>query len=67
MDRLLGEILERGAIAGHRLAQITYFIGNEPARRVYEKRGFRVHVARRSPEFEAALGAPGLERSVHVL
>ncbi|HTF34516.1 MAG TPA: GNAT family N-acetyltransferase [Myxococcota bacterium] len=67
MDQLLGAILERGAIAGHRLAQITYFIGNEPARRAYEKRGFRIHGARRSPEFEAALSAPGLERSVHGL
>ena len=66
MDRLLGTILERGANAGHQLAQITYFIGNEPARRAYEKHGFRVHDARRSAVFEAALGAPGLERGVRL-
>lgn len=47
--------------------KITYFIGNEPARRAYEERGSRFHGDRRSAEFEAALGAPGLERSVHVL
>ncbi|HME71646.1 MAG TPA: GNAT family N-acetyltransferase [Myxococcota bacterium] len=67
MDRLLRALLEQGAIVGHQLAQITYFIGNEPARRAYEKCGFRIHGARRSAEFESALGAPGLESSVRVL
>jgi GNAT superfamily N-acetyltransferase len=57
---LLDHVLAEGRAAGHALAQLTIMIGNAPAQRVYESRGFRIHAEKRDPAFEAALGCPGL-------
>jgi ribosomal protein S18 acetylase RimI-like enzyme len=35
-------------------------IGNTPAQRLYERHGFAISAEKRSPEFEAALGCPGI-------
>jgi len=57
---LLDRVLEEGREAGYALSQLTIFIGNTPAQRVYESRGFRIGAEKRSAAFEAAIGAPGL-------
>lgn len=56
---LLDAILEQGRAAGHRLAQISFLIGNTPAQRAYERAGFSVVSEKRHPDFEALFGAPG--------
>ncbi len=60
--RLLQEILERGRARGYRGAQISYLIGNSPARRAYEQAGFKTVDEKRDPDFELALGCPGIAR-----
>ncbi|MBS3918152.1 MAG: GNAT family N-acetyltransferase [Deltaproteobacteria bacterium] len=62
VGRLLEEILERGRQHGFRLAQINMYIGNVPARRAYEKHGFKVIDEKRHPYFEAEIGSPGMMR-----
>ncbi len=59
---LLRAVLGRGHAAGFRKAQITYLIGNTPARRAYERAGFVEVDAKRDPQFEAVFGAPGTIR-----
>jgi translation initiation factor 4G len=60
--QLLLEMLERGRERGHALAQIGLLMGNTPAQRAYEDVGFKFALERSSPEFEAAVGSPGLAR-----
>jgi translation initiation factor 4G len=62
VGRLLEEILEKGKQQGFRLAQINMYIGNVPARRAYEKHGFKVIDEKRHPDFEAEIGSPGMMR-----
>lgn len=62
VGRLLEEILEKGKQQGFRLAQINMYIGNVPARRAYEKHGFKVIDEKRHPYFEAEIGSPGMMR-----
>ncbi|MBN1102133.1 MAG: GNAT family N-acetyltransferase [Deltaproteobacteria bacterium] len=64
VSRLLEEILTRGRHKGFRLAQINIYIGNEPARRAYEKHGFQILDETRDPYFEAEIGSPGMARLV---
>jgi ribosomal protein S18 acetylase RimI-like enzyme len=59
---LLGRALEAGRRRGHRRAQISVLIGNDPARRAYENIGFRVVESLESPEFAALMGVPGFSR-----
>ena len=59
---LLEEILQIGSCAGYRLAQTACMIGNTAVQRAYEKVGFRVVDEKRHPDFEAALGCPGIRR-----
>jgi ribosomal protein S18 acetylase RimI-like enzyme len=59
---LLSEILERGRERGHTEAQIAVLIGNTPAQRAYEGVGFRVVDEKTHPDFERALGCPGIRR-----
>ena len=61
-DLLLDEAIAEGRRAGCSPIQLTLMIGNEPARRAYEKHGFRVVAEKRSPEFEALMGSPGVWR-----
>ena len=64
---LLGEALEEGRAKGFTRAQITFLIGNEPAERTYAGAGFTFDDERRHPDFEAAVGSPGLRRFVREL
>jgi translation initiation factor 4G len=59
---LLRHELERARAAGFKRAQISFLIGNEAADRAYRKVGFTFAEERRAPEFEAAVGVPGLRR-----
>ena len=62
VGKLLEEILEKGRKQGFHLAQINMYIGNVPARRAYEKHGFKVIDEKRHPDFEAEIGSPGMMR-----
>jgi translation initiation factor 4G len=57
---LLQAILEAGRQRGHTQFQISVLIDNTPAQRAYESAGFTVADEKRHPDFEAALGAPGI-------
>ncbi|HSJ96163.1 MAG TPA: GNAT family N-acetyltransferase [Myxococcota bacterium] len=61
---LLERALDEGCRRGHRRAQISCLLGNEPARRAYEGAGFRIAETREDPEFAARFGAPGFARLV---
>jgi translation initiation factor 4G len=64
---LLEEALAEGRAKGFTRAQITFLIGNDPAERLYAGAGFTFDDERRHPDFEAAVGAPGLRRFVRAL
>jgi len=59
---LLRAILQCGRDRRHERAQIGVLIGNTPAQRAYEGAGFRVVDEKRHPDFEAAIGSPGIRR-----
>ena len=59
VDRLVEEMLERGRRRGATVADISVFIGNDPAQRAYEKCGFAAIAERHDPEFESVYGTPG--------
>jgi RimJ/RimL family protein N-acetyltransferase len=48
--------------AGFKRAQISIFMGNLPAERAYEKAGFKFAEQKTAPDFQAALGIPGVTR-----
>ena len=60
VDRLMERILERGRGRGATVADISVFIGNDPAQRAYEKHGFAAVAEKRHPEFEAEYRTPGI-------
>lgn len=60
--QLLDDILDAGRKEGFARAQIGILIGNEPARHAYERAGFVKIEEHRHPDFERALGCPGLAR-----
>ena len=57
---LIKHALGVGRDRGHKIAQLMELIGNTKAQRVYEREGFAVAAEKRTPEFEALTGAPGL-------
>jgi GNAT superfamily N-acetyltransferase len=59
---LLEHVVAVGRAQGCKTAQITFYIGNEPARQSYARAGFRFAEEKRHPDFEAATGAPGFCR-----
>jgi translation initiation factor 4G len=59
VDRLMERMLARGRERGATTADISVFIGNDPAQRAYEKHGFAAVSAKRHPEFEAVYRTPG--------
>jgi ribosomal protein S18 acetylase RimI-like enzyme len=67
VDALLGDAMRCGLERGATLAQILIFVGNDAAQKAYQKAGFEVHDESCSPEFEAALGAPGFRRLMRKL
>ena len=67
VDRLMEEILKRGRGRGATVADISVFIGNDPAQRAYEKCGFATVAEKLNPEFESvyrAVGTRTLRRSL---
>ena len=62
IDGLLDGILEEGRRRGFERAQVSFYIGNTPARSAYEKAGFRYLDEKRHPDFEAEIGCPGIVR-----
>ncbi len=60
VERLMGDILDLGRERGATTADIGVYINNDPAQRAYEKCGFRVIGEKRSADFEAAYGSPGV-------
>jgi ribosomal protein S18 acetylase RimI-like enzyme len=62
VSRLLDEVLERGRSSGYRRAQIGVLINNTPARRAYEKSGFKFDSEKRDQNFEAIFGTPGITK-----
>ena len=59
VDRLMGEILERGRSRGATVSDISVFIGNDPAQRAYEKAGFVPVAEKLDAEFEDVYRTPG--------
>lgn len=64
---LLDLIFERGRANRFDLAQISVFIGNEPARNAYLAAGFESKDEKRDPTFEKEFGCPGMERLLRPL
>jgi translation initiation factor 4G len=61
---LLNNEFSRAHAEGYARAQISFLIGNERAERAYARAGFVFAEDATSPEFEAAMGVPGLRRLV---
>lgn len=63
---LVGELmaaeLDVARKSGFRRAQVSFFMGNDPAERAYAKAGFVFAEEKTAPDFEAALGIPGVRR-----
>jgi len=64
---LLDAVLDQGRDNGFGLAQVSFYIGNTPAQRAYEKAGFRVIDEKRHPDFERVIGCPGMMRMLRDL
>jgi ribosomal protein S18 acetylase RimI-like enzyme len=62
INLLLQEVLNRGRKNGFKLAQIGVIIDNTPARRAYEKQGFKFDREKRDASFEKIYGSPGIAR-----
>lgn len=62
VQALLDDELARAHAEGYARAQISFLIGNKPAERAYRYAGFAFAEDATSPEFEAAMGVPGLRR-----
>ena len=58
--RLLEAIVGEGRSGGYKMAQVSMYIGNTPAQKLYEGMGFTVVSEGRCPEFEAEIGSPGM-------
>lgn len=54
--------IEVARAAGFHRAQVSFFIGNTRAEKLYAKSGFTYAEEKRSREFEAAMGTPGTIR-----
>jgi ribosomal protein S18 acetylase RimI-like enzyme len=55
---LLGHVVERAQAQGRAVVSLTTAIDN-PARRLYERSGFRVVEEKRNPRYERLTGSPG--------
>jgi len=62
ISKLIDAVLEKGRKQGFSLAQVSFYIGNTPAEQAYKKAGFRYVDEKRHPDFEAAIGCPGMIR-----
>lgn len=62
ISALLDEVLRNATERGCKLAQVTTYIGNDPAQSAYEKSGFTVLDEKRCADSEKILGVPGFVR-----
>ena len=62
VDLMLKNILEQGRKNGFKLAQISVIIDNIPARKAYEKQGFKFDSEKKNADFEKIYGSPGIAR-----
>ncbi|MGD0131404.1 MAG: GNAT family N-acetyltransferase [Bryobacteraceae bacterium] len=62
ISALIDEMLRDATGRGCRLAQITTYLGNEPALAAYEKSGFEVRDEKHCPDVQRILGVPGFVR-----
>lgn len=62
ISKLIDAVLEKGRKQGFSLAQVSFYIGNTPAEQAYKKASFRYVDEKRHPDFEAAIGCPGIIR-----
>ena len=60
-NALLEALLARGRERGFTTAQISVFLGNDPARNAYLKAGFDVAAEQRSDAWATEIGSPGVE------
>ena len=67
ISRLLEAVLDQGRREGFRRAQVSFYIGNTAGERAYQKAGFRYLDEKRHPDFERAIGSPGMIRLVCAL
>jgi len=62
ISKLIDAVLDKGREQGFSLAQVSFYIGNTPGQRAYEKAGFRYADEKRHPDFETVIGCPGIIR-----
>lgn len=62
ISKLLRAILDEGRKQGFHLAQVAFYIGNTAAERSYKKADFKYVDEKRHPDFEKAIGCPGIVR-----
>jgi len=62
VGNLMARELDVARQAGFKRAQISFFMGNDPAEAAYAKAGFTFAEEKTAPDFEAALGIPGVKR-----
>jgi GNAT superfamily N-acetyltransferase len=67
ISRLLDAVVDQGRKAGFKQAQVSFFIGNTPGERAYQKAGFKYLDEKRHPDFERVIGSPGMIRYVRDL
>jgi GNAT superfamily N-acetyltransferase len=67
ISKLLDAVLNQGRRAGFKQAQVSFYIGNTPGERAYQKAGFKYLDEKRHPDFERAIGSPGMIRYVRDL
>ena len=58
--KLLYAILEKGKTQGYSHAQVSTYIGNEPALKLYRNFGFKIIEEIRDQYFEKNIGSPGM-------
>lgn len=67
ISRLIEAVLDQGMRQGFGLAQVSFYIGNIPAEKAYQKAGFKYVDEKRHPDFEALIGCPGIARMIRRL
>jgi ribosomal protein S18 acetylase RimI-like enzyme len=62
VQKLIDAETELARDAGFKRMQVSFFMGNSPAERAYAKAGFKFAEQKTAPDFQAALGIPGVTR-----
>lgn len=63
-QELLEDLLDCGREAGAKIARVAYFVGNDPAKKLYRRLGFVETHESLDSEFQELFGAPGV---VHMM